>query len=554
LTLSTPKRNSAGVGESMTTGVVNTEQQHLKKPLNGAARRRTVWVPCVLALFFAAWALRNVGSTNVVDTDAARHAMNGAFIYDMVRTGHITHPIQYAREYYGHLPGTSMPYHPPLFPAIEALFFALFGVKLLAARLAVAVAAGASSVLLYRLILAREGSVAMAACVAVTTLSLWTFQLVATDVMLELPALAFTLAALYCLRDMDRGYPMSRALLFAGFAAAAVWTKQQAVFLGAVPVLYALFTRRWRLLAGMPMWTSSAVFGAAVLGLIRLSAPFNYAGISQVGAPKYAHFIFLRTVPAYASWIADDLRGLPGLFAVCAIGLWAWAVYKGGRQRLGLSFYLAWIIPVAGVLLVIRAVNGRYLLFMIPAAVAMGYVVLFRSCAYLLGKERSWWIPAGFAAAWFVAGLFCRPEFLRGPAEAAALTVQGTPTRILYAGEADGNFIFAVRALDAKFQTTVIPAAKLPPNMFESAAFEQFCREYGINWIVLEDVPRVAAWSSLRTASTASMQLERTIPLESNRHRWRGNLRVYRFASPSEHPGTLNLPVWKIGGSIEVKF
>src|SRR5579864_5082120 len=69
-----------------------------------AASLLAVSSPYLLALFFALSALRGVSSTDVVDTDAARHAMNGAFIYDMVRGGHLLDPIEYAREYYGHLP------------------------------------------------------------------------------------------------------------------------------------------------------------------------------------------------------------------------------------------------------------------------------------------------------------------------------------------------------------------------------------------------------------------------------------------------------------------
>ena len=202
-------------------------------------RAGAAWIPYVLAIFFFLSALWGVGSTDVIDTDAARHAMNGAFIYDMVRGGHIMHPIEYAQQYYGHLPALSMPYHPPMFPAIEALFFALLGVKLVAARAAVAISVGISVLLLYRLVETTLQSRILAACVTVTTLSLWTVQVVSRDVMLEFPALAFTLAALYCLRDMDRSFTVRRALLFGLLAAAAVWTKQHAVFLGAMPFLCA---------------------------------------------------------------------------------------------------------------------------------------------------------------------------------------------------------------------------------------------------------------------------------------------------------------------------
>src|SRR5258706_10530435 len=105
---------------------------------SGSHRSRTlslkVCAPHLLALFFFASALYRVNHTDVVDTDAARHAMNGAFLYDLVRTGHILHPIDYAKVYYSRLPSLSMPFHPPVFPAVEAIFFAAFGVNLLTAR------------------------------------------------------------------------------------------------------------------------------------------------------------------------------------------------------------------------------------------------------------------------------------------------------------------------------------------------------------------------------------------------------------------------------------
>src|ERR1051325_6902669 len=117
-------------------------------PPVASERRSEIWIPCALALLFFFVAFRGVSRTDVVDTDAARHAMNGAFIYDLLRTGHWSSPIEYAKAYYSQYPALSMPFHPPLFPAIEALFFAVFGVKLLSARIAVAVCAAISAILL----------------------------------------------------------------------------------------------------------------------------------------------------------------------------------------------------------------------------------------------------------------------------------------------------------------------------------------------------------------------------------------------------------------------
>jgi hypothetical protein len=538
--------------------MARAELEHLRaRREGGGAGRMALWAPYVLSFFFAISALRGVSRTEVIFADAARHAMNGVFVYDMVRTGHIRHPIAYAKEYYGHLPALSVPYHPPLFPVVESLFFAVLGVKLLSARLAVAFAVGISTFLLYRLVQATLGSNALAACVTVTTLSLWNVQLAARDVMLEFPAMAFALAALYCLRDMDYAFPLGRALLFAAFAAGAVWTKQQGVFLGAVPVVYAVLARRWRLLFRKEMWVSLLILGAAVIGLMFLSMHFLRRGDpNQIGTTsKDFRLIFLKNVRIYSQWVVSNLIGLPGVFAASAIAMYAWVVHKRGWQKVGWSLYLAWIVSVVAVLLVLGAVDLRYLFFLFPPAIIVGYALLFRSCSCLWDERRAWYVPAGFAVVWFAVGLLYQPRFLRGPRDAAALVAHGTPTRVLYAGDEGGNFIFAVRSLDPKLQSTVILGEKLPAESFEPIAFERFCRKYGVNWIALEEVPGILPWSGLLKTPAASMKLERSIPLESYRRAGNGKINLYRFTAPVDSSGgVLEIPVKKMGGTIKVKL
>jgi 4-amino-4-deoxy-L-arabinose transferase-like glycosyltransferase len=541
----------------MAAGVVPAAQSQSPVQGLGRAARIATLAPYLLALFFCILALRGVTKTDVVDTDAARHAMNGAFIYDLVRTGHIRHPGDYGMYYYGHLPALSMPYHPPVFPLIESVFFALFGVKLLTARLAVAISVGICAFLLYRLTQVSFKSHALAACVTITTLSLTTFQSVARDVMLEFPAMVFTLAALYFMRDMDRDSSAGRALLFATLSAVALWTKQHAVFLGAMPVAYALVRGRPRLPLSKWVWVSSLVFGAAALALLFVSLHFNGAGLDQAGILPQGYYWdrgFQINIRRYGAWIGDNVLGLPGIFAASAVVIYLWAVYRRGRQQLGLSLYLAWIVLMGAVLLV-TAGNVRYMFFILPPVIVVAYAMLFRGCTCLWGERRAWYLPAAFAVAWFVSGLVFPVEFLRGPGEAARTVVHDTPTRILYAGSADGNFIFAVRALDPKLRTTVISAEKLPVETFEPAAMERFCRQFGIDWIVLEDVAREHPWSGLSTNPAPSMKLERSIPLESNRSRWQGEIKVYRFSGPTRYPGgTLELPVPKIRRKIGVRL
>ena len=110
-----------------------------------------------LAGFFGWWGFRGAVGGSPIDPDASRHMMNGAMLYDMIRTGGVTHPVPFARAWYARLPAISLPYHAPLFPLFESLFFAVLGVRYWVARLAVAVMAALSVWLLARLVTARPG-------------------------------------------------------------------------------------------------------------------------------------------------------------------------------------------------------------------------------------------------------------------------------------------------------------------------------------------------------------------------------------------------------------
>ncbi len=225
----------------------------------GRMSRFQWWVCGVVALGFAAWSLRSVGPYNIAETDAARHAMNGAFLHDLIAGGKFSDVIGFARNYYAHLPALSIPYHPPLFPLIEALFFAAFGVSPIAAKLPVTLAVAVCAIFMFRL-MSTHRSLAIAALSTITFFSLPEALWVSADVMLEFPALAFVLPAVYCLQSSNGEYKMRFALGFAALAAAAVWTKQQTVFLGATPILYLILSGRLRqLLKVLPgfLWRCS---------------------------------------------------------------------------------------------------------------------------------------------------------------------------------------------------------------------------------------------------------------------------------------------------------
>ena len=517
------------------------------------------FAPYVLAAFFLLWSLRGVTGNEVHVPDAARHLMNGVFVHDMVRDGQLAHPVGYGKFYYSRLPALSMPYHPPVFPLIESLFFFVFGVNLFAARLAVALMVALSVFLLYRLIISTHGSHLLATVSILTFFSLSISQYVATDVMLEFPAMVFMLAALYHLRDLARGYTLLRGLSFALLAAAAVWTKQQTVFLGLVPFFYVIIARRWRLLAGKTIWISSALFGACVLLLLYISMKFNGAGLDQVSKGASIFSIFMRNVGIYAGYFQEWFGLVPAI--LLGLAFFAALFMRRSKEENPNDLYLAWVAAALIFHLLLDAYEERYLIFLIPALLVVGYSMLIKLCRRIWPPARVWYVPALVALAWLIINLSSTPvEFLHGPSEVAQVVAKAKPDRVLYCGRTNGNFIFTVRTLDPQLHTVIIRGDKLPEAIFTPEEFEDFAHRYGINYIVLEHTLKspkdwTMPWDGLRLQPTPSMAFEREIQLSSSDAEYNGELRIYRFTNPSVTPeSTLKLPIPKIKGDFEMNF
>lgn len=543
---------SAGIPEPRSRGLT-AENESAAAPRH-AAPAWLRYVPYVLALFFALWSLRAVTANNIVDTDAARHAMNGVFLRDLLSSGQWLHPIEYGKYYYSRLPALSMPYHPPLFPAIEALFFWVFGVNLLAARLVVALAVAAGVLLYYRLITGTLGSHLVAACATVTFFFWKHYQPLASDIMLEFPAMAFALGALYCLRDFNKGYPLRRGLAFALLAGAGVWTKQHDVFLGMVPFLLAALLGRWRILLSKTIWISSVLFGVMVLALSLLATPFHGTGVNQAAPIDALGEIITHNLGFYIERLDARLGTIPAVFLLCSMVV-VLAARRMRRSAPGLYLYCAWVVAAFLLLLLLGPYDERYLFFAMPALFVIGYAMLRRACGMLLGPGRAAIVPAAAALAACVVGLRVPPTFMRGPSESAASLAKGGPQRILYCGSTDGNFIFALRALDPQLRMTVISGDKLPESTLAPAALEKFAHRYGVNHIVVEHTRRAQPCDQLSGTLPPSMVLEREIPLTSSNPRWIGALRIYRFTHPSPRPeDTLRLRMPLISADMDVKF
>ncbi len=511
--------------------------------------------PWGLALFFGLWGLRGVTTSDIVYADAARHAMNGVFVRDMLANGQWMDPLSYGKFYYAHLPALSIPFHPPLFPVVESLFFMVFGVNLLAARLAIAVATVAAFLLLIRFLVATglPRSAALAAVAAFGSLGLT--QDVAGDVMLEFPSLVLAAAALYCLRDIGDGLGMQRGILFALFAAAAVWTKQHTVFLGLMPFVYAIAARRWRIILSPALWVSSGILAAGIFAFFALSQQVRGTGFDQVATRgDWILWSVTNNLRFYSEALVRILGLVPAL-ALAAAFAWALFPVRGARNT-GIDLSLAWIVSYALLLLWLGPFDERYLFYLFPPMFAVGFAAAWRLSAKLVPDSYVWTVPTTLGALCFGLGLTLPPQYLRGPMQAARVLVSGAPERILYCGTTvNGPFIFAVRTLDPQLRTIVLNADKFDEQYFEPAALEKIAQRYGITHVVVEYSERDPHWEALRARPPASMILEREIPVASSHRTWNGSLRIFRLANTATHPEqdvTLDIP--KIGGGIDLSL
>jgi 4-amino-4-deoxy-L-arabinose transferase-like glycosyltransferase len=510
--------------------------------------RLLILAPLLLATFFGLWSLRGVSRSNIADYDSPTHALNGAFVFDMFRHWKMAHPVEYGYWYYSRLPALSLPYHPPLFPVLEALIFSIFGVSPFSSRLAVAMATAVAVLLMIRLVRKSHGSRLLALMVTASFFALPSVQRLSNTVMLEIPALVFVLAAFLFLVPDEEILQTRRSLWFAIFAAAAVWTKQT-VFLFLLPFLYVLVSGRWNLLRRAYFWINLFVVGASGIGLAMLARELQWNGINQSWEKKSAFEYLVHNWNFYLHY------GLPWL-VLAGLCLLSYRL-PGGRDDFTKDrLYIAWMLATVLILLPAPGYSPRYMFFSIPPVLVLFYNAL-RRVGGLLSPQYRWVVAAAVCLLQVAHGLVnAHVVYLRGPAEVANILHDSGHRRLLYCGgSTNGAFIFAVRTNDSTLSTIVIRGDKLPEDTFAPEQLKDFVTRYGIDAVVLERIDQPQAWDELSSETLPFLSFERVLQLTDSDHQMSGSLSIYRVPHPSKVPeSSLSVPISVLGRDVELKF
>ena len=506
-----------------------------------------------VALLAAALSLRGLAGAEPAFTDAARHVMNGALIHDMVRDGGYSNPVAYARGYYTRAPAISVPYHPPVFPVIEAAVFAVFGVGYDVARILSAFTVAAAVLLFGMLVLRTHRSPAVAALSAAAFVLLPFSQWVGHEVMLEFPSLLFIVGSCFAVADAlaNRRFTNATAFSFAVFAMLAFWTKQHSIFAAAVPFACIALLRRWTLLRDWRLWAASAAVGASVgayLVLMRLAG----AGSPTVWKYKPLHEVVIHHIDFYARALLKELGWIGVAAVVFTIGFHAARAVRGSFKERD-ALFAAWAICYGGFLLAITPWDTRYLFYLAPAMTVLLFSAVEQTAA-ALHAQRVWAIGCAVAIA-VAAFVSWRPaDRIEGFYTAARTVADMKPARVLICSKHNGAFTTGMRTEHERLESIILRGDAFPAEFFERVKFSAFLHEYGIDAVVIHDTPAMDRWEAVRNAAMPQLQLQRTIPIAAQNMPG-GSILIYRHTNPSPTPANaLRIGSTMVGGGLNVEL
>ncbi len=399
--------------------------------------------------------------------DAPRHAINGVFWKDFLQSLD-PNPLQFALRYYARYPTLSLVSYPPLFYFFEGVAYAIFGLSPYAAKGMVLTFALLAA--LYLMAWLRRWVAREVGGMAALLLLLPGFVRFSNAVMLNVPSVALSLAALYharrWLESRDAEVGHRQFYLAAGLSALAVLTYYPAAIILPIVFGWLVVFRRW------DQFLSVRVLMAGLIGVL-LMLPWLY--VASKWAPQQMSFVTaaLHTVPDQAAWrfYVGKVPRMTGayLLIVAAAGMGT-AILKRDLRR---EFLVLLVYLGAGyaALSLLKARDLRYALIFCAPLICFGAIGLRENWMWLAERRG---LSASRAASWMtlIAIAVCIPQVFAASKTAvprvqgfeelvAFLRSEASADRVLYDGYHDGIFVYYVRAGDSRYRRQVVLGSKL---------------------------------------------------------------------------------------------
>jgi hypothetical protein len=505
-------------------------------------------------VLLAAWvylcALHHSNNGLWFQSDAPRHAANGLFWKDFLLSGSLD-PEGYALSYYARYPVIYPTAYPPAFYLLEGAAFALFGASPSVAQalvLGFALLAALYALAWLRRWVGPEAGWAAALVLLCPGVVRWSHV-----VMLNVPALALSLAALYHARRWLEEAAPRQLYLAAGLGVFAVLTYYPAAVLALVAFAWLFALRRWQLLWQRRTLRVIAVSGLLVLPCALVALRFAPVQVGQVGAAP-SRLLLWRTWTYYPIRIGQLMEF--HLVALAAGGAVAGLLCRRWRQETVLL--LIWIGVCYVVFSYISAREGRYFLPVILPLVGLGAIALLAEARWLgtvwdLSPE---WVGVGATAAilvlvgtetWLATQV--PVPVLSGFRPVVEYLKEVAPDEpVLYDGPCDAVFTFHVQADDPDYRRRVVLGRELLADTPQSQVLSVLRSRGGCRWFVIERSgllgPAEPSWTLRSQIHEPDFELVRSFPMVG---RDIDRLEVYRLLGPVQSVEEVELPFPTLG-------
>jgi hypothetical protein len=494
------------------------------------------------------------------NVDESQHAATGLYVASIVKDAP-AHPVAYTYRYYAQYPALSGVIHwPPLFYTCEGAMFLLLGPTVVAARLTVLLFVLVGC--LFWFLLVAELLNEWAAALSTLLLALLPFVLLfEKSVMLEIPCLALSIAALYYWHRFLRSARTLHLYLFAIFFSLASLTKQNSIFIPVTCLVTLGALHKWPLVLNRRFLGAAALIAALVAPFYILAYVVEWKTLSldllgQQGTnASHASFArFLGTLLFYVRALPNQLSWL--LLVLIVIGAATCCLWSTREARV---LMLAWIASCYVVFTLISHKEPRYTLYALPPLTF-----------FLVGPLTAPWRPTAakiLAPALacvllvhaVVAGWRYQRPYIEGYEPVAERIKQlGTPAVILFEASLPANFIFFLRRLDSQREFVVLRKSLRATRIKAELGWEDLATtidqvrdvvdQNGVRYIVVSDgEPRYEAEQNLRILlqSDSRFKMLGTFPITGNEPEWQ-NRHLYLYENSLCNPPA--------GGSLRIRM
>lgn len=398
-------------------------------------------------------------------TDSASFALNGELIHDYIMSGLHQSPVAFANDWFRRYPALTISLYPPLFPIAEAIAFTLFGFSHPVAQAVVAAFAGLAAFGAYRmakpavgLLTATAGGLLMFAAPGIL---LWSRQ-----VMMEIPSLAFLLLASGWFLDYLTNRRTRDLMLATLLVLAAVYTKQNAIFVAPALIIALVVCGGWRRLRDRSVWIALAI---AIVGLVPLALFTLIAGRETLQVALGNGIAARATEGQAGGYISQaatyglalpEIVGWPLLLASAGyLVVVAWRGWRTPAEKHLSVLMLAWFATDFLFISVTAHFELRYAMALGVPCAMLAILLISR----LFGEALRPWIALSVGTAVFVIAVRTHPVFrMSGYDKVAAYILDHSlqDDVIWFQGNESKNLVFSLRSHSSTPKVFVLRAEK----------------------------------------------------------------------------------------------